>query len=353
MKYKCLAATLFTALPLLAAAQSGVTIYGVMDAAISSEDVDAPGQGRHTVINSGNQQNSRIGFRGTEDLGNGLKALFNIEAGIAIDTGAADPAGLFQRRAVVGLQHDLGTLTIGREYSPIANVASASDILGQGFYGSNLSAFAPPLATPATPAATAPTRLTRRLSNSVNVKSAPQSGFTLSVAYSAAPIGNEPLTGSNNLKGAGLEYANGPFYVGVGFHTLKRVPTGDDKEYALGAGFKFGDFDFKGNALIADQDGPNNRFQEYNLGASWTFAQHKVFVNGKHNKLNGSQANAFTVAYSYALSKRTNGYASYAKLYNSNLGTFGLNSAGTNITPPPTAPGADPSALTFGVRHTF
>jgi predicted porin len=345
MKYKCMAATLFTALPLLAAAQSSLTIYGVMDAAISSEDLDAPGQGRHTVINSGNQQNSRIGFRGIEDVGYGLKALFNIEAGVSIDTGAADPAGLFQRRAVVGLQHDIGTLTIGREYGPISNVAAASDILGQGFYGSNLSAFVNP--NPGVP------RLTRRLSNSVNVKSAPLSGFTISAAYSAAPNGTEPVTGSNNLKGAAVEYANGPFYVGVGFQTLKRLPTGEDKEYVLGAGFKFGDFDFKGNALIADQEGPNNRFQEYNLGASWTFRQNKVFVNGKHNKQNGSQANAFTVAYSYALSKRTNAYASYAKLYNSNLGTFGLNSAGTNLTPPLTAPGADPSALTFGVRHTF
>jgi predicted porin len=344
MKYKCLAAALFTALPLLATAQSGITIYGVADAAISTEDVDAPGQGRHTVINSGNQSASRIGFRGTEELGYGLKALFNIEAGLLIDTGAADPAGLFQRRAVVGVQHEFGTLTIGREYSPIASVAAATDILGQGFYGSNLSAFG---LSPDIP------RLTRRLSNSINLRSAPLMGFTGSVAYSAAPNGNEPITGSNNMKGVGLEYANGPFYLGVGFHTIKRLAIGEDKEYALGAGFKYLDFEFKGNGLIADQHGPSNRFQQYNLGASWTFGQNKVFFNGQHNKLAGTHGNAFSVAYSYALSKRTNVYASYAKLYNNDGATFGINSASTSVTPPPTAPGADPEALTFGVRHTF
>jgi predicted porin len=100
MKFKCLAAALLSSLPLFAHAQTNVTIYGVMDAAIAVENTDTPGEGHRTVINSGNQSSSRIGFRGTEDLGNGLKALFNIEAGVALDTGAAD-SSLFGRRAVV------------------------------------------------------------------------------------------------------------------------------------------------------------------------------------------------------------------------------------------------------------
>ena len=82
MKYQCLAAALLSCLPLFAHAQSNVQVYGVMDAAIAIEDTDAPGEDRRTVINSGNQSSSRLGFRGTEDLGNGLKALFNIEAGV-------------------------------------------------------------------------------------------------------------------------------------------------------------------------------------------------------------------------------------------------------------------------------
>ena len=66
--------------PLVASAQTNVQLYGVLDAAISSQDVGGP-DGRTTVVNSGNQSSSRFGFRGTEDLGNGLKAIFNLEAG--------------------------------------------------------------------------------------------------------------------------------------------------------------------------------------------------------------------------------------------------------------------------------
>jgi predicted porin len=193
MHHKRLAAVLITAFPLIAAAQSNVTVYGVMDAAVSVEDTGAPGEKSRTVINSGDQSSSRLGFRGTEDLGGGLKALFNIEAGVSLDTGAGDSA-LFGRRSVVGLQGAFGTVTVGREYSPIAAVAGATDILGQGFYGSNLSAFTA-------------NRLTRRLSNSVNYKSNPIGGFTALAAYSAG----EKTSGPNgDLKGLALEYAGGP-----------------------------------------------------------------------------------------------------------------------------------------------
>ena len=99
MQVKLLAAVVFASLPLAASAQSSVTVYGVMDAAIAHEDTGAP-NGSRNVVNSGNQSSSRLGFKGTEDLGNGLKAMFNIEAGVALDTGAADSA-LFGRRAVV------------------------------------------------------------------------------------------------------------------------------------------------------------------------------------------------------------------------------------------------------------
>ena len=337
MQYKRLAAVLVTTFPLFAAAQTNVTVYGVMDAAVSVEDTGAPGEKSHTVINSGDQSSSRIGFRGTEELGGNLKALFNIEAGVALDTGAADSA-LFGRRSVVGLQGDFGTVTVGREYSPIATVAGATDILGQGFYGSNLSAFTT-------------NRLTRRLSNSVNYKSTPMSGFTASAAYSAG----EKTTGpSGDLKGVALEYAGSALYLGAGYHVLTRLATGDDKEYMAGAGYKMGDLEFKGNYMVADQTGANNKFEQLNIGASMAFGQGKAFVNLQQNKMeNGAKGNGFTLAYSYALSKRTNLYTSYASMSNNNLAAFGLNASSTNVTPPATALNADPSALTIGMRHTF
>ena len=343
MQYKALAAALITTLPLFAHAQTNVTVYGIMDAAVAIEDTDVPGEKRRTVINSGNQSSSRLGFRGTEDLGNGLKAIFNIEAGVAIDTGAAD-SSLFGRRSVVGLQGGFGQLTVGREYSPIASVAAATDVFGQGFYGSNLSAFTT-------------NRLTRRISNSVNFKSAPMAGFSLLAAYGA---GERTVDPSGDLMGVALEYANGPFYAGAGYHRLERLATEDDKELAFGAGVKLGDFDVKANYLAADQAGANNEFEQINVGAAYTMGVNKFFVNLQRNEIeSGARGNAWAVAYSYALSKRTNLYTSYGSMRNNERGVFGLNSSSTAVNPtttgttPVNVAGADPTVLSLGVRHAF
>jgi len=337
MKCKTLAAALLSSLPLFAHAQTSVTIYGVMDAAVAVEDTDAPGEDRRTVINSGNQSSSRIGFRGTEDLGNGLKALFNIEAGVALDTGAADSA-LFGRRAVVGLQGSFGTVTVGREYSPIAAVAAATDILGQGLYGSNLSAFAT-------------NRLTRRLANSVNYKSDSLSGFTVNAAYSAGERSTEP---SGDLMGVSLEYKNGGLYLGGGYHVLERLATGDDKEYGFGAGYTMGAFEIKGNYLVADQTGANNKYKNSNIGAAYTTGPNKFFINFQQQKIeSGAKGNTVSLAYTYSLSKRTNVYTTYAQLRNNARGVFGISSSSVAVTPPATALGADPSVFTVGVRHSF
>ncbi len=337
MKCKTLAAALLSSLPLFAYAQTNVQIYGVMDASIGVEDTDAPGEDSRTVVNSGNQSSSRIGFRGTEDLGNGLKALFNIEAGVALDTGAADSA-LFGRRAVVGLQGGFGTLTVGREYSPIAAVAAASDALGQGLYGSNLAAFTTG-------------RLTRRLANSVNYKSNAAGGFTVNAAYSTGERAVEP---SGDLMGVSLEYKAGALYLGAGYHQIERLATGDDKEYAFGAGYTMGAFELKGSYLVADLTGPNNEYKNATIGGSYTAGANKFFLSFQQQKIEtGAKGNTVTLAYTYALSKRTNIYTTYAQLRNNGRGVFGITSSSVTIAPPATALGADPRVFNVGVRHSF
>jgi predicted porin len=330
MQLKHLAAALVATFPLFASAQSNVSVYGIMDAAVSSEN---NGVERHTVINSGNESSSRIGFKGSEDLDNGMKAFFNIEAGVSIDTGNADSA-LFGRRSVVGLEGAFGTVTVGREYTPIAAVAGATDITGQGLYGSNLSAF---------------NYLTRRESNSINFKSASMSGFQVDAVYGAGEKTSGP---SNDLKGMALEYAAGPFYFGAGYHTIKTQPDGSDKEYALGAAYKMDTLTFMANYLAKDPVGADNKFSQFNLGASKGFGASTVYLNFQQDKIsNGAKANGFTLGYAYALSKRTNVYASYASLRNNDQASFIMNSSSTKVTPP--VPGADPSALTVGIRHKF
>jgi predicted porin len=340
MQAKRLAAALVALTPLFAAAQTNVTLYGILDAAISSQDTGGP-EGRNTVVNSGNQSSSRFGFRGTEDLGNGLKAMFNLEAGTAIDTGAGDSA-LFGRRAVVGLEGGFGSLTLGREYSPIAAVAGATDAFGQGFYGSNLSAFTS-------------NRLTRRLANSVNYKSPSWNGLKLLAAYAAGEV-TTANTPSGDLKGVGLEYTLGSLYLGAAYHEINRVPADKDKESAIGAAYRFdqlGGFELKANWMQADREGTAAKYKQANLGGSMPFGPHRVYANFQQQKQGAARGNSWALAYTYSLSKRTNLYASYASLDNNSGGVFGLSSSSVTIAPAATAPGADPDVFSLGLRHTF
>lgn len=331
-----LACPLLLALPWGAHAQSSVTLYGVIDAAVALEDTGEPGRDSRKVLNSGNQSSSRLGFRGSEDLGAGLKAVFNLESGFSVDTGAADSA-FFGRRAVVGLEGAFGSLMLGREYSPNASVAGATDIFGQGFFGTNLSAFATG-------------RLTRRLSNSVTYITPRFNGMRAS--FAASP--SEGTAGASRLLGSALEFNAGRLYVGGGYHDVERLNGLKDKEYALGLGYGVGNIDVKGNYLVADPSGTGNKFEQFNIGASIGLGKGRLFGNIQSNRLQGgAKGTAMAVTYSYELSKRTNVYTSYARMSNNGTGRFGLSSSSTSVTPAASAPGADPSVLALGLRHRF
>ena len=99
-----------------AQAQSSVTIYGLLDANVSYNNNGNAAGGNQFKLNSGGMNTSRFGFRGSEDLGNGLKAVMQLEGGIIMDTGASD-GDLFGRQANVGLQGDFGRVIAGRSYS--------------------------------------------------------------------------------------------------------------------------------------------------------------------------------------------------------------------------------------------
>ena len=112
-----------------AAAQSNVQVYGVLDAGVEYvSNATASGEGT-TRIYSGGANNSRLGFRGTEDLGNGLKAVFNLEAGLLIDQGASD-GPLFRRQANVGLEGGFGRVVIGRSFTTVYDFVNPFDPMG-------------------------------------------------------------------------------------------------------------------------------------------------------------------------------------------------------------------------------
>jgi predicted porin len=106
-----------------ALAQTNVTIYGIADAGYvyASGDDYVPGSNTFSGIRSGLLSGSRIGFKGEEALGNGLKAIFTLEYSLEIDnnTGIGSTGGLNARQQFVGLSSDkLGTAALGRQYAP-------------------------------------------------------------------------------------------------------------------------------------------------------------------------------------------------------------------------------------------
>ncbi|MEZ5638126.1 MAG: porin [Burkholderiaceae bacterium] len=127
-----------------ASAQSSVTLYGRIDASLASQKTEVGGV--TTVdpgaqIRSGAHTGSRWGFKGSEDLGSGLKANFQLEQGFNIDTGTASSARQFHRQAWVGLSGGFGSLQLGRQYSTIDNMYTEHDALGLSGYSAANYAF--------------------------------------------------------------------------------------------------------------------------------------------------------------------------------------------------------------------
>jgi predicted porin len=113
----------------LAHAQSSVTLYGVIDASITYTS-NVKGNGRW-MLGNGAVDQSRWGLRGTEDLGGGLKAIFNVESGFDVSNGRLTNNGsLFNRKAYVGLSSDYGTVTLGRQYDAMQDFVAPLSATG-------------------------------------------------------------------------------------------------------------------------------------------------------------------------------------------------------------------------------
>ncbi|OFA07383.1 porin [Duganella phyllosphaerae] len=115
-----------------AAAQSNVTLYGLLDTGVENLTHAGP-QGSATRVSSGGMNNSRFGFRGTEDLGGGLKAIFQLEGGLLTDIGGSD-GGLFRRQANVGLEGSFGRVVLGRSFTTVYDFIVAFDPMAYAPY---------------------------------------------------------------------------------------------------------------------------------------------------------------------------------------------------------------------------
>src|SRR6476620_9048218 len=131
MKKSALALAVLAAFSLntTAHAQSNVQVYGLIDAGVEHATNATPNGGDMTRVISGGKNTSRWGLRGSEDLGGGLKAVFNLEGGILLDTGASD-GNLFKRQANVGLEGGFGRVVLGRSFTTTYDLVIKFDPLG-------------------------------------------------------------------------------------------------------------------------------------------------------------------------------------------------------------------------------
>lgn len=375
MKKSLLALAVLGAFAGAASAQSSVTVYGIVDLGFSTSDSGANQNGRTNGINSGGQSASRVGFKGTEDLGNGLKANFQLEATIAADTGSAfgspsvnpttgaavaapgagnpnantyNGSGGFNRFATVGLSGAFGAVNLGRQTSAIKDAYDQIDPFGDGGTVGAISTvfFNGALAGDY-----------GRISNSVKYTSNSYAGFKANAAYAFGETAGS--TSANSGYGLGLGYANGPLNVQFAYNSQDRsgaaplfTQAAKNKLAFIGATYDFGVVKLHGafadSKLETTVGGVENKYRNYLLGASAPIGPGTLFASYSvnDNKTAGAtnaDTKKFAISYSYDLSKRTNLYTGYSKTSNDanvNLGTSA-------------AAGSDPSIFNVGIRHKF
>lgn len=347
-------------------AQSNVTIYGVVDVGFSRvSSSDKLGLESRSGLDSGLQSGSRIGFKGTEDLGNGLKVSFVLEQSLVNDyesDAKADKGnGLFgtvSRQAFLALSNQYGTVAAGRQYTPQYGLVSRVDPFGTGTvgdvtYGKGVYGMG---------AAVAPTTI--RLDNLLAYVSPTfGGGFNVIAGYTANGIGDETAVDDNDAKVWAINpnYSNGPLFVGLNYHQVK-VDNLDykDKVWDLGGSYDFGVVKLSGVYGQLKNDLFDSKTKQWMVGATVPVgAAGNVLVSYSRNKTDATgidaKASKWAIGYTHSLSKRTNLYAAYAKISTNDDAEGQFSVRGANFTPFPfTNSTADYlSGLNLGIRHQF
>ncbi|MDZ5458492.1 porin [Azohydromonas lata] len=354
-----------------ASAQTGVSLFGLVDAYVESARI--AGQPTVNRVSSGGSAASRWGLRGGEDLGGGLNAHFVIENGFAPDTGAALQGGrLFGRQAWVGLASaTAGEIRLGRQYAPIHYSMQGSDI-------DAFSAFSPVFAMYLSNGEQS------RQDNQVSWWTPKLAGFSGAVSVAAgenAAVAPGPTTGwipaagtARRSLGALLRWQSGDLDASAAFHQGGQALAAGEAEqqaFNLGAMWRAGGVQVGGNYWSHRNELPSAataRTQGFALGvrvpvagALSLVAQVAQVRDNGHAYATGAvkaegRTNHLNVGASYALSRRTELYLRHARVqdrsggYNGRANAALLGAFGANSALPP-----DGSARTLGVglRHSF
>lgn len=327
MKASLLACSLLALIAGAAHAQSSVSVYGIVDLGLKIEN---DGGGRVVGINSGNQSGSRIGFKGTEELGNGLKANFVLESGIYADTGAQfTPGVLFNRQSYVGLAGGLGEVKLGR--------------ISTMFF-SNASVFDPFSDTLAGDSARLINYFGSRIDNTVNYSFSANNGINGQLAYSFGEVAGKQ-NANRTLAGA-IGYASGPLAT-VLMYTGTKNATGSDtmQTTLLGGNYNFGLLQpFATYAVNKGYGTLNTRDALLGLKINITSADAIItsIIRKTDKAVKDADAQQIALGYTHDLSKRTNFYTSWSRLNNDAKAGYKVK-----------AKGQDDSLFNIGIRHKF
>lgn len=393
-------------------AQTSVAIYGIVDAGMQ---VSSFGNGTSYALQSGIADGSRLGFRGTEDLGGGWKTIFTLEARIELDNGTnsngyvsdgfnqnlvrglpapvaaalapsivlparvVNPNGaLFDRTSAVGLVTPYGAILAGRQYSAGYEILALADPFEAGTAAGwgNIAGGAGGFITPG---------IAIRYSNTLQYRIELPSGIGASLMYGFEDTGSTNL--SKHAYGANLRYKANGWNVGVGYNqeedqngnrSLRSALAGGS--YSLGpAKFFLGYLRMQndhsvlvplltpqltaatgsavlGNALTAIVAN-NARLDadSFTIGAHYAIGSGRVMagISRVNDRLaSNNDATLYGLGYDYNLSKRTDLYVFGAHIANERNAQYALGGAG--YTGGATSgPGVDGDALQFGIRHRF
>ena len=319
-------------------AQSSVTLYGRVNTSVERVEVGN--------VNATRMENnsSRFGFKGTEDLGGGLKAGFQLESGFGSDDGSGSsvngrPVGMtFQRQSEVNLSGGFGVVRLGN-FTPESYYATADYVSMHNHDTGNSSdaLYYDPVWFG-----------TLGTKNKVGYRSPTFGGLVVD----AAVILHEKAAGTSNKNGYDLaaNYNLGALALGAGY-------SGVDSNYqaALRGLYTFGNFTVgayyqrnkDANQILASGAGTRDTFR---LSGMYAMGASEFHVNvgraGEYKNINDSDATQYTLGYNYNLSKRTKVYGYYTRINNGRAGTYGLNQSVVGA-------GVDSNTLAVGIRHNF
>jgi predicted porin len=403
MNKKLTAFAVLTCVSGIASASDALTVYGILDGGVAFTNKTPTGSGTNTGSLFGYQTNgespSIFGGKGSKDLGDGMKAGFDVEGHFLTSTGTGEQwGGLFGRQANIYLSGPHGTATFGTQYSPAVLAYAATDPRGlkESFSGLMTWAFTQnPLegsTAPVSVAASASTGpafagntntqldifIKNALTYSVTMPMgwmSPTDGLNISASYSFGGIAGS--TQANRVIALGVSYTsplilsfayqteNGGSYVNTAAAPNVTVVTSgtSNEKVSVGAGYVLNDqFTVKANYL--DNKGKNpasgaelTHYRIIGLGVDYkASAKNTVtlaYYDGKNNDTSGDTAKTVILSDDYALFAQLTLYGLLAQVKAGTAVSFGSSAYnGDNFNAPPVA-GSSSMALQLGMKYAF